>query len=592
MPTSITGGRTKDSIQLTEVLTTVDFTNKNVYTIQKGSLFGNQVVDNKTGLVNIIGDRDYNDLYSLKFEPTDIYSTDLNIKVYETSIVGTGIGTTSFGFISLEGFSEEVNAGTVSGTTTAVMASANIGELDAYFASIEVNDTYANTNKITELYVTHDGTNSYISSYDFETNTTDAIGTFTSSIDSGVLSLKFENDITTNPVSVKSKIVGIGTTTAGIGTYRFNTSAQPAGSERSLRVQSSYNRVSAAATILEFDKNTVSSASNIIRVSIGNTSAIHQVIMAHDTTDALYMQYPFISIGSTSGNIGLGTFTAQLNGNDFELVFHPDASGEIQVQTYSEVINSGFDLINIPPDHIYGPAIDELSLLQYDGLNGSRSDNRNFVLKHDGLPIFARYFDPSDTDFFIPGTGTFNFPNNFFNANERLVYTPGSSVEGIGTGRLLMSNGNPLPEEVYIKSSLTSSDNFQLSLTRDSNGVAGAAVTFIDYPYNSPMGIGTGNYHRFEMFKKNSKTLITLDNVIQSPVAYSPITTKLSGNVNGQVGVSTDIITLAGISSILLNDILEIDNGSGGKEFVKVKNVGLGITNKGPITETGSLKMI
>ena len=76
VPTSITGGRTKDSIQLTEVLTTVDFTNKNVYTIQKGSLFGNQVVDNKTGLVNIIGDRDYNDLYSLKFE--GLYNYHLN----------------------------------------------------------------------------------------------------------------------------------------------------------------------------------------------------------------------------------------------------------------------------------------------------------------------------------------------------------------------------------------------------------------------------------------------------------------------------------------------------------------------------------
>ena len=592
VPTSIMGGRTKDSIQLTEVITNVDFTNKDVYTIQKGSLFGDQVVDNQTGLVNIIGDVDFNDLYSLKFEPTDIYTTDLNIKIYETSLVGSGVGTTSFGFVSLEGFSEEVSAGTVSGPTTAVMASANINNLDSYFASVEVHDTYANTNKITELYVTHDGTNSYISSYDFETTTSDAIGTFTSSIDSGILSLKFENDNTSNPVSVKSKIVGIGTTAAGIGTYRFNTSAQPAGSERSLRVQSSYNRVSAAATILEFDKNTVSSASNIIRVSIGNTSAIHQVIMAHDTTDALYMQYPFISIGSTSGNIGLGTFTAQLNGNDFELVFHPDASGEIQVQTYSEVINSGFDLINVAPDHVYGPAIDELSLLQYDALNGSRSDNRNFVLNHDGLPIFARYFNPSETDSFIPGTGTFNLTNNFFNANERLVYTPGSSIEGIGTGRLLMSDGNPLPEEVYVKSSLVNSDSFQLSLTRDSSGVAGAAVTFIDYPYDAPLGIGTGNYHRLEMFKKNSKTLITLDNVIQSPLAYTPITTTLSGNVSGQVGVSTDIITLAGISSILLNDILEIDNGSGGKEFVKVKNVGLGITNKGPITETGSLKMV
>ena len=67
---------------------------------------------------------------------------------------------------------------------------------------------------------------------------------------------------------------------------------------------------------------------------------------------------------------------------------------------------------------MYGPAVDELSLLQYDALNGSRADNRNFVLNHDGLPIFARYFNPSETDSFIPGTGTFNLTNNFFNSNN------------------------------------------------------------------------------------------------------------------------------------------------------------------------------
>ena len=89
------------------------------------------------------------------------------------------------------------------------------------------------------------------------------------------------------------------------------------------------------------------------------------------------------------------------------------------------------------------------------------------------------------------------------------------------------------------------------------------------------------------MFKKNEKSLITLDNVIQSPISFTPITTTLSGNVGGQVSISTTILSLAGITSVVIQDLLKIND-----EFVRVNNVGFGTTNVGPITNTGALKLV
>ena len=137
-----------------------------------------------------------------------------------------------------------------------------------------------------------------------------------------------------------------------------------------------------------------------------------------------------------------------------------------------------------------------------------------------------------------------------------------------------MSDGNPLPEEVYVKSSGTNSDTFQLSVTK-----AGAAVTFI--------GFGTGNYHLLEMSKKNEKGLFTLNGMVQSPLAFTPITETITNNMAGQVGLTTTLISVSGISSIILNDVLKIND-----EYLKVTNVGVGTTSVGPITENGTLNIL
>jgi len=555
---------TTNILQATELITSIDFINEDVYTIQKGS------IEVESKLVDIIGNDIGAGAYSLKFTPTNIFDGDLDIKVLQhTFLPALGVGQTSIGFIQLDG--KNVN---VSSSTTSTIISSNISNIESYFATINVRDTFSNQNNIVELYVTHDGTNSYISNYSLETNTNLSIGTFTSNLNTNVLSLNYEND-RPNQVLLNSKIVGFGTTSIGIGTFRFKSQAQPDGSENSARLESNFVSIASTAVIAGFTTSRDTTVKSIVRVSIGNTSALHQILMTHDGEDIFITQYPFISIGTDAG---IGTFSSEYNGSNLNLKFHPDASfigvGDLQVQSYSEVINTGLDLVNTTPILEYGKSQESLSLLQYDAVNSERSNSLEFELKHNNIPIFARNFNPPD-DVNL-ATGEFTILDNFFNANERLIYEPGSSIDGVGISSLVMSNGNPLPSEVYVvlPSGTTNSNVFQLSTTK-----AGAAVTF-----NT---VGSGNRHKLGMFKKNEKSLITLDNVIQSPISFTPITTTLSGNVGGQVSISTTILSLAGITSVVIQDLLKIND-----EFVRVNNVGFGTTNVGPITNTGALKLV
>jgi len=565
VPLPSTGiAQTTSTLQVTEIITSVDFINKDIYTIEKSS------INNAFKIVDIIGEKDDDDNYKLKFNPVDVFNNDLDIKILENRfLTGVGVGTTDLGFVSLTG-----NNTNVSASSTSTIISSNISTIESYFATISVKDDTANENNVIELYVTHDGTNSYISNYSLETNTGNSIGTFTSEIDSGVLSLNYEND-RSNQVLVRSKIVGFGTTASGIGTHRFKLDEQSDGSENSARLESKFVSIGSTATICGFTTSKDTTVKSIVRVSIGQTSALHQVLIAHDGSNSFITQYPFISIGT---DVGIGTFSTEFSGTDLNLKFHPDSNfigvGDLQVQSYNEVINTALDLINTAPSLTYGKSIESLSLLQFNSLNGDRSSVGAFKLRSNGNLIFSNFFNPSVGLNTV--TGQFTIEDNLFNRNERLIYTPGSSLEGVSASSLVMSNGNPLPTEVYVSlpSGTTNSNVFGLSTTR-----GGSTVTF-----NT---IGSGNRHQLEMFKKNEKALITLDNIIQSPISFTPITTTVANNVSSQVSITTSIISLSGITSIVTNDILKIND-----EFVRINNVGFGTTSVGPISNTGSLNLI
>ena len=53
------------------------------------------------------------------------------------------------------------------------------------------------------------------------------------------------------------------------------------------------------------------------------------------------------------------------------------------------------------------------------------------------------------------------------------------------------------------------------------------------------------------MVKKLEKAIISIDDVIQSPLAYTPIVYDLEAN-GGQIGTATTVFSMTGISSILM----------------------------------------
>ena len=573
-------------IQLTELVLLNDGTD--IFLLEKGTL-----VNVGTGLTHIFGEEigsfsianEFNKNY-LQFTPIDPYNVDYDLKLIKNEFNSTspGIGTTSIGFIELTGS----NGIATSGITTSII-SVNSNKFTSLHVNSQIIDTLTNDMNFVELYVTHDGTNTYTSQYYFDSEyqtsnySGNFIGSFAANISSGTLSLNYIND-SSNDVTIRSKIVGFGTTAVGVGTYRFKLPGQIDEFERTAIYQSNYSSsVSAASTtIISLNKFNFNALKSLVKVSFGSTSALHQIMMVQDTTNAYIQQSPFLSIGSTNG---IGTFGAEYSGNNFILKFYPDSSitSKIDILSFNQCLYTILDDVNIPPNLEYGKITESVNVSFYNAINGDRVNRTDFNLTSDGYPIFAKTFDPSNVSILNKTTGVFTIPNHLFSNGERLVYTPKSTFIGIGSvpvgiGSTLNSVGivtTLLPSNVYaIK---LSNNTFKLS-TRQDYAALGIGVTFTSN--------GQGNAHQIEMYKKNEKAIITIDNLVQYPLIYAPISYQLSGN-GGQISAGSSIFALSGISTISPKDILKIDD-----EYMGIINVGLGTTNIGPITNNGTISLV
>ena len=561
-------------IQITELLVlnnTID-----TFLLNRSSISN---TDELFGEFSIFTD-EFNDSY-LRFNPTNPYDIDYDLKSIKTTFntILPGIGTQSIGFVDLTG----MNIGVQSGITTSII-SAQTSKLKSLYADIQVIDVITNEMTFVELYLAHDGTNTHISEYyvDSESETGNYsgnfIGSFSSTISSGILSLKF-NNTSTHEVKVRSKIVGFGSTSVGVGTYRFKKSGQIAGNERSARYESHYkSNVSTSADIISLNKNNFNALKSLIKVSFGSTISLHKVSLLQDTNNIFVEQSALLSVGSTTG---IGSFGGEYSGSDFVLKFYKssEVSNNVEITAFNQCLYTAIDDINIPPDLTYGTLTDSVQVGSYNALNGERINKTAFnMTTNGGYPIFAQTFDPTDTDpdtsVVDLSTGLFTIDNHFFSNGEELIYTPKSSFIGVPASAMMVG-ASPLPSKVYVIRE--SSDTFKLALTKN-DVLTGTAIVF--------SSSGSGNAHQLEMSKKNEKALITLDNIVQYPLIRTPIVHTLSGN-GGGISIASSIFALSGISTIVPKDILKIDN-----EYMKIENVGLGTTNNGPITNSGSIPLV
>ena len=513
---------------------------------------------------------------TLLFTPVDPYDRDHDIKVLKKTFTNTnsGLGTETIGSINLIG--STVNGITTVGTANSekTIVEFEDDKFNGLYAGLEILNTTTNQFNYVEAALDFDGTDTYISEYYFDDKmvpiSDNFIGIVTAVYDSnaGIVSLRVGNGSTDSILNVRANVVGFGSTESGIGTTRFLVSGQPTGTEKSARYESTYGSGTSTVRFGTFNVDNVTSVTSLVRVSAGNTSAIHQVTFLTNKSDVVTVAGPFAPTNTVTG---LGTFGGEISGTDFYVNFYPDAGFDAEVQAFNRVLYTESDFDNEPTTLEYGTINDDIFVTSFDGLNGSRINKVNFELKHNGTPIFVKKFNPSDTTKLDYVTGIFNIPNHFYNTGEELIYTPKSTFTGIGQSAMGIGSTenylgivtDRLPERVY--PIVISPSKFKLA-TKRSYANSGIGVTFIDS--------GLGNIHELEMTKKLTKTLISLDGVVQQPLTFTPLQYQLENN-NGTLVTGISTFNISGIASIQPRDILKIDN-----EYMKITEVGFS-TNVG-----------
>lgn len=568
-----------NEVQFTEIISL-----KNVedsYFIEKSTitnLYGigadSTIFDKKIAEITPVVDEVRN--YYFLFAPEDPYNTDYEIKILGSRFLTTNEQNSEF----------QINSSPANIITDVSIVepdeSKDILSLDstAFYSQIHILNPITSNSNYVEIYSIYDGTNTYYSDYYFDGNKDDNfsygfIGTFGVSEDSGIISLTYTNSTENNNVVVRSKTIYFDDTYSGIGTYRFKSTRQEDESERTVIIDSGDVTVSTSSTIFSYDSKLFTSVKSLVKVSIGNTISLHQLMAIHDDENSNMVEYPMLLVGT---DVGIGTFESKLDQNNLSVIFNPSnefIGNDIKITYYNESFYTFLDEINQPLPLQQNPLYENLSIAKYFGLNTDNINRLNFKLKYRNIPIFAKTFDPYDTNVLDPVTGVFAINDHFFSTGEKLIYKPKSSFIGLGQSAMGILDGSitdtgittdRLPSSVYaIK---LSNSQFQIALTQES-AILGTGITFTD--------LGEGNAHMFEMYKKNEKSIITINNLVQYPLSYTGLSYILSGN-DGGIGYGNTFFTLSGISTIKPTDVLKIDD-----EYMFVSNVGIGTSNKGPI---------
>ncbi|MGA1048949.1 MAG: hypothetical protein ACO3UU_13150, partial [Minisyncoccia bacterium] len=184
--------------------------------------------------------------------------------------------------------------------------------------------------------------------------------------------------------------------------------------------------------------------------------------------------------------------------------------------------------------------IDDIS----ENFNGATS---SFELKSGNNPIFKRNFVGSAVSI---TSNSISIPNHFFITGEEIAYISPIDGSGIGIGTTFITGigvTNILPPTIYVVKENDSSIRVSAS---SSDALLTIPITL------ELLNVGTGTTHTLLAKKQNTKTLITVDNIIQTPIVSTAITTITTT----LVGITTNIIPVSGISTIVSGNYVKIND--------------------------------
>lgn len=187
----------------------------------------------------------------------------------------------------------------------------------------------------------------------------------------------------------------------------------------------------------------------------------------------------------------------------------------------------------------------------------SNQIRQSFQLKHKGYDIFQREFTSTGVN---TSSGIVTCINHFFVSGEELVCSGASQIQ-ISPTVISGVTTNKLPSTVY---AIKVSDTELRFASTVSNSLK------YNPEYLTITSVPVGVAYTITSTKQNSKSLISIDNVIQSPIKKTSFTTTL----NGSIGRTISELVLTNSRYFTSGDIIKIDD-----EIIKIVSIKLGNSN-------------
>ena len=430
-----------------------------------------------------------------------------------------------------------------------------------------------------ELNICHDGNE--VSLLEFGKLTTSigevsaaGFGTYNAYLDGNNLKVDFHPEVGIGTTSVVNTIVvGLSTSSSGISTVDM----------KHARLESRITQISSSGSPTE---NVIGQYPSHISQEVDRYDSSYCLIQLHDTTNDRYEFLEHIVVddhvegvlinqtfdtefANVRTHSGLGTFGSRIVTDGVgiaattEILFTPEPNINVNVHVYMNALrveDDNKDFIN------FNNGTYSTSFTKYTGTD--RDVKRSFPIKHVFSPVFEKIFDGSDSTIVKLVSDTITIPDHFFVTGERVRYNSAglSTTDKIGIGLTTFPETGIttsfIPDEGLF---VVKVDDETIQLARSAENALKAVPSVLTFT-----SVGVGNSHKFIATNQNPKVLIALDNIIQSPVVSTAVTTTLIQSV-----VTTDdIIKISTIDDLTGGDLLKIDN-----EIVKIEGIGVGATN-------------
>jgi hypothetical protein len=528
---------------------------------------------NQYGIIdsnNILGSFDFSSTGTegrLEFYPGNFEVNDYFISLISFSILDqvSGISTSIFGTISnVETIETQIQPSEVGIGTTSILRLPGSTRTSKLIVCLnndgDVSSNSPSYNEVSEFTIVKDDNND-ISIVQY--------GSITSLFQDSILDSSsydaYYDNISGEIVFELSSNISIGST-VNLTTWAISLSSSGIGSTEfkfnNSTILTSYTEIPSSPTpgISTISTHSLNYPGSYYIVSVGDTignnyrtSEIN--LLVDDNNDCLLSEFGLVETGDR-----LCSFGATVNGSNVDLQIIPAENVGLEVRVFSISVGIAHEFVD--PDSLTFDSLD-ISVRNEEYIGTERDVRKEFDLFYKTNPIFERVINPQDTKNLSIVENRFISIPNYFVTGEEIVYDSslGSPI-GIATTTITgIGSTDKLPSKL-----------FAVRIDERSFRVAATAEDALKFRPNllEITSTGIGTVHKFTSTKQNNKSLISIDNIIQSPVVSTSTTTLLTSSIK----LKDVRIQVEDSSLFETGDLVAIDD-----EICKIRTVGFGSTN-------------